>query len=114
MLQTCKIKLRGVDDTDKYVPKRTTKKKWKATEEAKDIQSLTTTSSGKVPSITRTTSVVWAAMQEKTDSRIRIKEESNQSENYRVPSTQITQDSESWWRKVEEITLNWEDCKISL
>lgn len=51
MLQTCKIKLRGVDDIDKYVPKRITKKKWKATEEAKNIQSLTTTFSGKVSSI---------------------------------------------------------------
>lgn len=58
MLQTCKVKLRGVDDIDKYVPKRITKKTWKATEEAKGIQSLTTSSSGKVPSIIRTTSEV--------------------------------------------------------
>ena len=67
MLQTCKVKLRGFDDIDKYVPKRITKKKWKATEEAKDIQNLTTTSFAKVLSIIRTTSVVWAAMQETTD-----------------------------------------------
>lgn len=29
MLQTCKVKLRGVDDIDKYVPKRITKKEMK-------------------------------------------------------------------------------------